>query len=48
MTRNDKGEIVPQCEAKYVHENIHVRCVRENGHDGEHEDARGEWKNTGN
>lgn len=45
MTRNTEGKIVPQCEARYVRENNHVRCVKESGHDGDHTDARGEWTN---
>ena len=44
MTRNAEGEIVPQCEAKYTNDNgHHARCTQEDGHDGEHYDARGEW-----
>jgi hypothetical protein len=43
MTRNKSGTVVPQCEAKYVSECNHVRCIKENGHDEIHTDARGEW-----
>jgi len=43
MTRNKNGTIVPQCEAKYMLECNHTRCVKEDGHDGDHTDARGEW-----
>jgi len=43
MTRNAEGDIVQQCEAKYTAEVHHVRCVLEQGHEGPHRDARGEW-----
>ena len=41
MTRDTDGNIVPQCEARYIVGINHVRCVKEQGHDGEHRDTRG-------
>lgn len=43
MTRNSKGEIIPQCEATYIREQNHVHCVKDLGHDGRHSDVRGDW-----
>ena len=46
MTRDNDGKVVPQCEATYTREINVVRCVKESGHDGDHTDARGEWRET--
>jgi hypothetical protein len=43
MVRNRDGDIVPQCEATYNADINLVHCRLEKGHDGGHEDARGNW-----
>ena len=43
MTRDDEGNIVPQCEATYISGINHMYCMKERGHDGGHEDSYGRW-----
>lgn len=43
MVRNTNGDIVPQCTTVYTASGASIHCNKERGHDGKHEDARGNW-----